>query len=74
LRNNTIYPNVFGKLIDEVLRAESEENEDGYDVQQAIKKSYDILHHSVGQSVLWSLCYCKQLYKHFQYRYDANIK
>jgi hypothetical protein len=36
---------VFAELIDEVLRAESDENEDGYDVQQASKKSDDIHHH-----------------------------
>jgi hypothetical protein len=39
---------VFAKLIDEVLCAESEENEDGYDVQQSSKKSDDIHHHSAG--------------------------
>jgi hypothetical protein len=39
---------IFAELIDEVLRAESEENEDGYDVQQPTKKSDDILHHSTG--------------------------
>jgi hypothetical protein len=39
---------VFAELIDEVLRAESEENEDGYDVQQPTKKADDILHHSAG--------------------------
>ena len=39
---------VFGELIDEVLRAESEDNEDGYDVQQPTKKSDDILPHSAG--------------------------
>eukprot|EP00267_Zea_mays_P040560 XP_008680581.1 uncharacterized protein LOC103655638 [Zea mays] len=35
--------NVFGELIDEVLRAESGDNEDGYDVQKTTKKSDDIL-------------------------------
>jgi hypothetical protein len=39
---------VFGELIDEVLRAESDDNEDGYDVQQQTKKSDDILPHSAG--------------------------
>jgi hypothetical protein len=39
---------VFAVLIDEVLRAESEDNEDGYDVQQPSKKSDDIHHHSAG--------------------------
>jgi hypothetical protein len=39
---------VFAELIDEVLRAESEENEDCYDVQQPSKKSDDIHHHSTG--------------------------
>jgi hypothetical protein len=39
---------VLGELIDEVLRAESEDNEDGYDVQQPTKKSDDILPHSAG--------------------------
>jgi hypothetical protein len=39
---------VFGELIDEVLRAESEDNDDGYDVQQPTKKSDDILPHSAG--------------------------
>jgi hypothetical protein len=36
---------IFAELIDEVLHAESEENEDGYDVQQPSKKSDDIRHH-----------------------------
>ena len=40
--------NVFAELIDEVLRAESEENENGYDVQQPSKKSDDIHHYSAG--------------------------
>jgi hypothetical protein len=39
---------VFSELIDEVLCAESEDNEDGYNVQQPTKKSDDILHHSAG--------------------------
>jgi hypothetical protein len=39
---------VFCELIDEVLRVESEDNEDGYDVQKPTKKSDDILPHSVG--------------------------
>ncbi|XP_035822477.1 uncharacterized protein [Zea mays] len=34
---------VFGELIDEVLRAESGDNEDGYDVQKTTSKSDDIL-------------------------------
>jgi hypothetical protein len=41
-------PDVFAELIDEVLCAESEENEDGYDVQQPSKKADDIHHHSAG--------------------------
>lgn len=35
--------NVFGELIDEVLHAESGDNEDGYDVQKTPTKSDDIL-------------------------------
>jgi hypothetical protein len=34
---------VFGELIDEVLRAESGDNEDGYDVHKTTTKSDDIL-------------------------------
>jgi hypothetical protein len=39
---------VFGELIDEVLRAESRDNEDGYDVQKTTTKSDDILPHTAG--------------------------
>ena len=39
---------VFGELIDEVLRAEAGDNEDAYDVQKTTSKSDDILPQTAG--------------------------
>ena len=39
---------VFGELIDEVLRAEAGDNEDAYDVQKTTSKSDDILPQRAG--------------------------